>query len=244
MPDSVSVLSADPELGERLEGEDLDAARAALATGVVTVERGVWRPERLWSPDDHPALGLLMLDGLITRRSTVAGRASTELIGPGDLLRPWDMDAPGLIPVEIEWEVLLRTRHALLDARFVSAAAAWPAVIDAIAARGACRSRWLALQLAMRQIIGVEGRLLLLLWALSERWGVVTRRGVVLRLRLTHEVLGMLIGARRPSVTTAIGVLTEAGELERIPDGYRLYGDIDTALRRAAGEAMADVEAA
>ena len=82
----------------------------------------------------------------------------------------------------------------------------------------------------------IEGRLLLMLWALSERWGVVTPHGVEVRLKLTHDALGRLVGARRPSVTTAIGALTDAGALERISDGYRLHGDAEEAVRRVAGD--------
>jgi hypothetical protein len=44
-------------------------------------------------------------------------------------------------------------------------------------------------------------------------------------------------------VTTALGALAEAGALERVSDGYRLYGDAAQALRRVAGE-QDDAEAA
>ena len=53
----------------------------------------------------------------------------------------------------------------------------------------------------------------------------------------------MRIGARRPSVTTALGILSGQGLIERIPGGWLLHGDIerlasrveDPALRTAAG---------
>ncbi|MCW2966871.1 MAG: Crp/Fnr family transcriptional regulator [Solirubrobacteraceae bacterium] len=241
-PDIAPVLDADPELGERLPAEDFDAARRALLARVLVLEPGPWRPEQHWDADRHPALGLLVLEGMLTRQVTVAGRPSTELLGAGDVIRPWDEDGDlGMIPMPAEWRVVSRVEIALLDQRFLLTACRWPAVIDAVAARALRRSRWLAFQLGMRQIMRVEGRLLVLLWALSERWGVVTPRGVHLRLRLTHEALGRLVGARRPSVTTAIGALTDAGALERVDDGYRLFGDAEQALRHAAGElAVAD----
>lgn len=233
----VGVLDADPELGENLPSEEFDAARKALLARTIVVEPGSWQPKTLFSEDDHPTLGLLLLEGVMTRQLSLAGRPSTELLGSGDLLRPWDMDSElGMIPVEIQWHALVRTRFALLDQRFLLTAARWPAVIDGLAGRGARRSRWLAFQLGMKQIMRVEGRLLVLLWALSERWGVVTPLGVHLRLKLTHEALGKLVGARRPSVTTAVGALTEAGAIERVSDGYRLYGDATTALQRVVGQ--------
>jgi CRP/FNR family cyclic AMP-dependent transcriptional regulator len=141
-----------------------------------------------------------------------------------------------MIPVDISWQAVNSSRFALLDQRFLLNACRWPSVVDALAGRGARRSRWLAFQLGMKQIMRVEGRLLVLLWALSERWGVVTPRGVHLRLKLTHEALGKLVGARRPSVTTAVGALTEAGAIERVGDGYLLYGDASSALQRVVGQ--------
>jgi hypothetical protein len=236
-PSSIAhVLDEDPELGERLPAEDFDTARRALQARVVSVEPGRWRPEQTWTLDDHPTIGLLVLDGLITRQVSIAGRPSTELLGPGDTLRPWDQDAEIGVPVEVDWHVLQGARLAVLDQRFLLLAARWPRVMDNIAARGHRRSRWLAFQLAMKQIMRVDGRLLVLLWALSERWGVVTTRGVHLRLKLTHEALGRLVGARRPSVTTALGTLAAAGVLERVSDGYRLYGNPEEAVRRVAGQ--------
>jgi Mn-dependent DtxR family transcriptional regulator len=38
-------------------------------------------------------------------------------------------------------------------------------------------------------------------------------------IRLTHEVLGEILGAQRPSVTTALGRLQEAGQVRRGPHG-------------------------
>lgn len=239
-PDIAPVLDADPELGERLSAEEFDAAHERLLSRVVTVESGVWLPQQSWNEDQHPTLGLLVLEGLLTRQINVAGRLSTELLGSGDLLRPWDQDAEMGVPVGVSWTALSRTRLAVLDQRFLLTACRWPSVIDAITARAVRHSRWLSFQLGMQQIMRVEGRLLVLLWALSERWGVVTPRGVHLRLKLTHEALGKLVGARRPSVTTAIGALTEAGAIERVEDGYRLRGDAEQAMRRAAGAEHGD----
>lgn len=228
----VHVLDADPELGEALSAEDFEAARRTLVARVTAVPAGDWAPPG--SPEG-PALGLLVIDGLLTRQVGIGGRPTTELLGAGDFLRPWDDDAGAGIPLDVRWQVLQPTRLAFLDGRFLAAAGQWPAVLAAVTARAVRRSRWLSFQLATKQIMRVEGRLMVLLWALSERWGVVTPRGVDVRIKLTHEALGKLVGARRPSVTTAIGALTAAGEIERTAEGYRLLGDPDTPLRRAVG---------
>jgi len=49
-------------------------------------------------------------------------------------------------------------------------------------------------------------------------------------LALTHRILGQLVGARRPTVSTALGELAERNELNRRADGsWLLRGDPPTA---------------
>jgi hypothetical protein len=49
---------------------------------------------------------------------------------------------------------------------------------------------------------------------------------VVVPLALTHRILGQLVGARRPTVSTALSELAEREELTRRPDGsWLLRGD-------------------
>jgi CRP/FNR family transcriptional regulator, cyclic AMP receptor protein len=232
--DVVSILESDPDLGERLGPAERDEARLQLTARSISVGPGPWDPGAVWSKQDGPAVGLLVCDGLLTRQIVVADRPSTELLGATDLLRPWDQDGDvGLMPVEISWQVIARTDMAILDHDFLMRALRWPGVVEALLARTLRRARWLAFLVGMKQIMRVEGRLLVLFWALSERWGVVTPRGVHVRLKLTHEALGRLVGARRPSVTTALGALTAAGMIERQKDGYLLFGDAAEAMRRA-----------
>jgi hypothetical protein len=239
-PDIVPVLDADPELGEHLAAGEFDAARRALVIRTIRVPAGTWRPQERWTATDHPAIGLLVLEGLVTRQTTVAGRHSTELVGPGDLLRPWDQDNDlGTIQVGVEWRVMSPLTLGDLDERFMLAAHRWPGIGDALASRALRHSGWLAFLLSLKQIMRVEGRLLVLFWALADRWGVVTPTGVHLRLKLTHEALGKLVGARRPSVTTALGGLTGAGAIERTSEGYRLLGDPEQVLQRVVGEPAA-----
>jgi len=61
---------------------------------------------------------------------------------------------------------------------------------------------------------------------LAERWGMVTPQGRIIRLPLTHETLGSLIGARRPTVSLALGDLAERGEVVRQDGGWLLRHDI------------------
>jgi hypothetical protein len=47
----------------------------------------------------------------------------------------------------------------------------------------------------------------------------MTPDGVALPMTLSHRLLGQLVGARRPTVSTALGELAREGELERRDDG-------------------------
>jgi hypothetical protein len=78
---------------------------------------------------------------------------------------------------------------------------------------------------AIGHLTRVDDRLLALLWCLAERWGRVVPGGVLVNLRLPHRTLAGMVGARRPSVTTALGQLIARGDIERRPDGgWILHG--------------------
>jgi CRP/FNR family transcriptional regulator, cyclic AMP receptor protein len=221
----IHVLDADPELGEGLAEGDLQAALRAVVAQVRVLESGPWEPH----DDDWQtgaAVGLLVLDGVLTRDIVFAGRTTTELLGGGDVLRPWEDDVQfDPLPFAVGWHVHERTRVALLDARFALATARWPTLAGAISRRHVRRARALAFQLAIAQLPRVDDRLLVLLWAMAERWGRVAPQGVRLPLRLPHRTLATLVGARRPSVTTALSGLAREGLVERTEDGWLLHGD-------------------
>jgi CRP-like cAMP-binding protein len=146
-----------------------------------------------------------------------------EILGDGDLIRPWDDDEFAFAPVESEWTVISPTRLAVLDDRFARATAGCPAFTAAIMSRYVRRSRWLMLQLAVGHHRRLDARLLLMLWNLADRFGRVRAHGVLLPLPLKHELLGRLVGARRPSVTSALGTLTRTGAIERPAEGWLLH---------------------
>lgn len=221
----IAVLDVDPDLAEGLTEEDRAIARRHSGARLRLLPEGEWRPDEEFE-EPYPMVGLLVIDGLVTRELTIAGRTTTELLGAGDLLRPWDQDA-GLdgIPFEVRWLVHEPARVAVLDRRFAALVARWPPLVDALLRRAVHRSRWLSFQLAISQVTRVDGRLLMLFWQLAERWGRVGPDGVRLPLRLTHQTLGKLVGARRPSVTTALSGLARAGLVERTSYGWLLHGD-------------------
>jgi CRP-like cAMP-binding protein len=223
--DLVRLLDADPELGDRLAPEDQQRASHQLVTEVARVPTGRWDAAATLEPGGTP-LGLLILDGLLLRDLDLGRRASTEVLGFGDFLRPWDADsAASELPLVARWTVLEPLKLALLDERFLNVAVRFPPVVDALFARAARRQRGLAVRLVVNQLVRLEDRLLLALWALAERWGRVTPDGVLVPMGLTHSALARLVGARRPSVTSALGDLSRDRLLERTEDGWLLRGD-------------------
>lgn len=147
-------------------------------------------------------------------RETSSSRAeASELLGPEDLLRPRDdLTDPKSLHGRVSWTVMEPTRLAILDQAFARNAAPWMAAITPVLLeRTVRRARWLTLRLAILETKRIEDRLLLLLWHLADRWGRVQPDGVHLPLRLTHEVLGQMVGAHRSSVTTALNRLGHKG---------------------------------
>jgi len=212
----VSLLDADPDLADALDEQQFELARRRAVAAVLELNPPSWDPTpiRLAAKDDW--LGLFVIDGLMIRRVTVGRRAACELFGPGDLFRPWDADgeyAP--LPISLDWKVLSPTRLAILDTAFALRMAPCTQVTSRIIGRVARRARYLALAQAATHLPRVHARLLILFWLLAERWGRVTREGVRVLLPLTHEVLAMLVGSGRPTVTLALQRLARAGWLTR-----------------------------
>ncbi|MCA1690585.1 MAG: helix-turn-helix domain-containing protein, partial [Actinobacteria bacterium] len=69
-------------------------------------------------------------------------------------------------------------------------------------------------------------RLVALFRMLAEKWGRMTGSGIVIPMALTHEALGRLIGARRPTITLALKSLAAEDRLTRQKDGTWLVHDL------------------
>ena len=128
--------------------------------------------------------------------------------------------------------VLEPTQMAVLDHGLVTRMTPWPQLGVELFARGTRRAHSLAVALAIAHHQRVEDRLLLTLWHLAERWGRVGPEGIILPLPLSHQRLADLVGAHRPSVTTAMGALARSGALSRREDGsWMLHGAPPPELR-------------
>jgi hypothetical protein len=219
----VEVLARDPELALGLPEAELEEARRACGARTVTIARGDWDMGELYRRPD--GFGLFLLSGFVVRRVGRAGRFGAELLGPGDLLRPWQtVGGFATRPFEPVWSVAVPAEVALLDAAFARRAAPYPTVAVQLVDRATLRSRHLVLALAIVQQPRVDRRLHWLFWHLADRWGRTGPEGVRVEVPLTHSLLGELVAARRPSVTTALSGLAAEGKVERDGGAWLLRG--------------------
>jgi CRP/FNR family transcriptional regulator, cyclic AMP receptor protein len=234
----IRLLEAQPDLAEGLSPENEADARRHVVAVLEDVPAGSWEPTAGYALD--PAfIGLLMIEGTLSRDIELGGRRCSELLGPGDLLRPWDYDEgdTASVPTESAWTVLEPARFAVLDGRFARVACRYPELVAKLIGRTLRRSRWLSILLTISSMPRVDARVQALFWHLADRWGRVTLDGVVIPVRLTHEMIGRLVGAHRPSVTTALSELGRTGRIARTPQGWLLRGDPPSAAAVASPQA-------
>ncbi len=229
---TISIVEADPDLADLLDERNLERARREAVTRVNRLSPGEWDAAAAHEPAEHHH-GFLVVDGLLSRTVDVLGRRCVELVGHGDVMRPWRWDDEGShVRAEIGWTALEPTRLAVLDHAFVQRIVPWPQLGLELFNRGTRRAHHLAVALAIAHHQRVDDRLLLTLWHLAERWGRVHTDGIVVPLPLGHQRLADLVGAQRQSVTSALGGLTRDGSISRREDGnWVLHGNPPADLR-------------
>jgi CRP/FNR family cyclic AMP-dependent transcriptional regulator len=233
------LLELDPDLGQLLTGDRREAAERELRVRVTSFPIGEWDGARL-ADADPTHLGLLVAEGVLAREVVLADTVSTELLGPGDIIRPWHIEGPEeLLAVSVRWNALSSVRLGLLDRRTAAALGRYPEINAVIVDRLSMRAQRLAVTQAISQLNRVDRRLLALFWHLAERWGRVAREGIAVPLVLSHRLIGELVGARRPTVSTALAELARAGQLVRRDDGTWLLTGQPVSLPE--GESAADL---
>lgn len=223
--DVVRPFQLDPDLLDGLDERTALHLQHRAVAQRIRLRPGRWIPAgEVTEPRGH--LGLLVLDGVLVRTVTLAGRRCSEILGPGDVLRPWEDDTVGTVESTAEWLVIEPITMAALDARVAAQLTPWPVVLANIMARGTRRSRALVHQAAIARVRHAETRVLLLLWQLADRWGKVTPDGVVVPVPLTHRLVAELTCLQRPTVSSAFGHLAREGHIERRDDGgWLLHGE-------------------
>jgi CRP/FNR family transcriptional regulator, cyclic AMP receptor protein len=230
----VRIFDEDPQLGRWLSDETMAAARRRVIVDAYSLPTGPWVADDFLR-SSPPPLGLMVLDGFLTHAVRLGGRRGLEVLGPGDILHPWEhYGSYAPVPFEEVWTVLEPARVAALDRDFEAVCARLPGVIPELMDRATRRTRSVALHRALAQLPGLRTRLLVMLWYLADRWGRVGPDGVLVPLRLHHQTLADLISCSRPSITIALSELVEAGAVVRRSRGWMLLlGDPPEELEHA-----------
>src|SRR3954453_3065599 len=241
----IGLLDVDPDLAIGISGEDRGAARADLTVPVYRLATGPL-PEPPARAGDRQ-VGYLVLKGLLLYEVWVCGRATAELLGPGDLVRPGMHEDSATLPVQTKWTVLEQALLADLRQLDGPALASGRDVMLGLMKRATDRANAAAIQRTIAAHVRVDIRVLAYLWHLADRFGGVTPGAVRLNLPLTHAVLARLVGARRPTVTTALQRLMQLGYLRREQRAFVLVGDassIDELESRSPARSFALPDAA
>jgi CRP/FNR family cyclic AMP-dependent transcriptional regulator len=190
-----------------------------------------------------PGPGVLILQGVLAVNVRVGDRVAAELLGPGDLVEPAESGEEELLACAIGWRALVPMRFALLDAPFAERVRPWPQLTQALLRRAELRAHNLNIQRAITSQPRLDVRLALLLWHLAARWGKVEPGGIRLPLPLTHQLLGRLAGAERPSVSHALARLARSGLVTGHGDEWHLHGNIEAQLQGMVEPSGGRVEA-
>jgi CRP/FNR family transcriptional regulator, cyclic AMP receptor protein len=216
------VLEHDPELGQRLSAEGFQAAAAACRAQVMTLQPGGVPGWPLCSEPAAGFHGFLVVEGLLSRRASMRGLKAAELLGPGDVLRPWDAHGRPLLEPETDWRIHQAASLAVLDRRFFEVSAPWPEIAWSLRDRDAQRLEALLTRLMIAQAPRIADRVHLLLWHLADRWGRVSPAGVSLPLRLSRALIADLVCTTRESTSRALSALVLHGLVECNGEGFLL----------------------
>jgi CRP-like cAMP-binding protein len=222
----VRLLDVEPDFA-RFLNDDERAEIRGLTLPVVRADKD--EPEVTLSVASGRAFGALVLEGMLLQRLRLGEHETMRLIGPGDLLA---IEAPrsSTLVAGSGRRAIADTRLAILGHDFLVAARHWPGLIVAFHIRALEQAERVSAQVAICQLPRVADRVLAMMWLLAESWGRVTASGVTLPVVLTHEALGALIGARRPTVSLALAELTERGAIVRQQTGWLLLENLPEAV--------------
>jgi CRP-like cAMP-binding protein len=219
----IALLAADTGFAAGIPTAELRLAARVLTLPRLDLDAGEWTPPARDGFGDAPLA--LVVDGLLGRHVDMGDRVATQLLGPGDVVDLWPAPGDTLVPREVRWSAYGPATIAVLDGRFATAAQRWPALSRTVHARLAAHGDRLAVHLAICQLPRVGDRVVALLAHLAERFGRIAPDGVVVGVRLTHRLLGELVGAQRPTVSLAVTSLLEEGRISRRSDGMLVVAD-------------------
>jgi CRP/FNR family transcriptional regulator, cyclic AMP receptor protein len=216
----IALLDALPELAGGLAPSRLAAAGDALRIATAWIPAGPLGPDDLRHCNEHGHV--VLLEGLVARTMTLEDGSASELLGPGDVLCPPALGPQhnfGLAGYDVQLEALQTSRVGIVGGELIAAFAAFPEVIEALLASRARRDAEQAALAVIAQLTGVDRRLVALFRLLAARHGRPTPDGIAVPVAVPHRLLAELVGARRPTVSTALRRLERSGKLRRLRDG-------------------------
>ncbi len=203
MPEILASVPADDRpLAERTLTVPLVSARDADLADVISTQI-------------PGAFDFLIVDGVVLKETTLAGRSALELLGRGNLLAP---------PLTRQLESRAVSRYlahgpvslAAIEDRVRQAGRRWPGIADFLHDRLAQQAHHASMHLAMLHLSRIEDRLIALFTDLAERFGHMAADEILIDLPLTHEIIGGLVASRRPTVSLALGELASNGMIARL----------------------------
>ena len=221
--DGVRLLEEHPAFGRSLDKPGFEAASKQLILPAFTVDPGpVSLSELARSGVVRGRLvGVWVADGTLTMDLRLRQRTASRVIAPPDLLLR-DGIAGDALPAEALLHAHTQSRLAALDDRLLIACARWPRLMQGLFEHLAVQHNRLLRNQALSQLPRVEDRLLGLLWTLADERGIARKDGVHVKANLTHEALGHMIGAKRPTVSLGLAALEASGDVQRGPEGFLL----------------------
>lgn len=216
--DRIRLLEAKLELTRRLAPDERTEV-AGLTLAVTEVASGPL--DLLAMLERHHAFAAAVLDGVLIHSLQIGEHAGIQLLGPGDLLVRSNNSPPAWLD-DVVFRAPGPVRVAVLGDEFLGMSRRVPQLFTALYDCLADQLQRLNSQLVLCQLPRVDERVLAMLWLLAESWGHVSPGSVRLPLALTHETIGALVGARRPTVTLALRKLSENGSIVRQDSGWLL----------------------
>jgi CRP-like cAMP-binding protein len=216
--DRVHLLDAKLELTRHLAPEER-AELGAITLPTIELTPGPLELDELLTA--HEAFAASVVDGMVVQALQIGEQSGIQLLGPGDLLLQPGAACPPWLE-RVESRLPGPARLVILDDTFIGVARRAPRLISALYECIADQLQRVTGQLVICQLPRVDQRVLAIMWLLAESWGQVTPGGVRLPLALTHETLGAMVGARRPTVTLALRKLSQEGSIVHQDSGWLL----------------------
>jgi CRP/FNR family cyclic AMP-dependent transcriptional regulator len=217
-PHRSGVRGEGTPVGDHQRRAVLDDAVRALGLPRETVDDGgVLR-------DVGVRAGFIVTAGHLAGRLKLGCGHSTEIVGPGDAVVAADPDE---LPTEarLDWTGVGHAEVAWMDHRMWGALLRDPPSAATLIASQARRAESARAMQSVMTLVRVDQRIQCALWLLAERFGRVIPAGTLVGPPLSHRLIGELVGARRPSVTTAVTKLTATGRVSRDAGGrWLLHG--------------------